>query len=80
MFEFKNLDLCSFYDIDNDIPISADKPLKNQAFTAVNTFDRNSVGSQDEFFYQKSSHLLTESYEISFEKDFMKEHQAVFKR
>ena len=62
MFEFKNLDLCSFHDIDNDLPISTDKPLKNLAFTAVNTFDRNSQCSQEEFFYQKSALNLTDSY------------------
>jgi hypothetical protein len=78
-YDFNNLDLFSCQDLDNYGSLSPEHS-KPQMITAIPPSDGTTLYNQEEFFYQKSSQNLVSCYEISFEKDFMKEHQRVFER
>ena len=74
-YELGNMDLYSCHDLDNPSALSPDF-RKAQDPTSLG----NTGTDECEFFYQKSTNNLTGGYEISFEKDFMKDHQMVYER
>ena len=74
--DFNNMDLCSFYDLDFSLNASPDfgKQLPPTAFP-----DAEKEMNTD-YFHEKSTEDIAGGYEISFEKDFMKEHETVFRK
>lgn len=75
-YEFSNLDLFSSLDLESPGTLSPDftKPAQRTALPEGDT------DMDNEFFYQKSTQNLTNGYEISFEKNYMKEHQAAYEK
>lgn len=54
------------------------EPLKTLVGTADEPIPAQTADQEEEFFYQRSALIPTESFEISFEKEFMREHEAAF--
>ena len=78
-YDFSNLDLFSCQDLDNYGSLSPEKG-KPLLVTSIPANYATTLYNHEEFFYQKSTQSLVGCYEISFEKDFMKEHQRVFEK
>lgn len=74
-YEFNNMDLYSCHDLDH--PGTSSPNFKK-------ALDPTTLGNDDheecEFFYRKSEKDIASSYEISFEKGFIKEHQTVYEQ
>ena len=79
IYDFNNLDLFTCQDLDCPGNVSPDlnKPSNAAGPTGIPDMDHD---IEQEFFFQKSTQNLTNGYEISFEKNFMKEHEAVYLR
>ena len=74
-YEFNNMDLYSCHDLDHP---------ENNSTVFRKALDPTSLGNdatdECEFLYQKQTPAINMAYEISFEKDFMKEHQTVIEK
>ncbi len=60
-FDFQNLDLYSCQDFDN-FRVVASEPLKTLVGTATDPTDDSCINKEEEFFYQKSTQMLTECF------------------
>ena len=76
-YEFNNMDLFSCHDLDNPASLS---PSFRKPQDPTNIHANTTEHDEDEFFYQQSQENLAGGYEISFENNFMKEHQTVFEK